>query len=108
VNTSKCQIINWPLFDEQVLPLFKNKSGLKIECKYKSKYDITVKRYNFTGIQIKNKSILKCFSSCISRSTTNDRKIYFSKPVEFNNSVEYFPEEIAVKISCQTNKGMKM
>jgi len=110
VSTSKCQIINWSPFDEQVISLYKNRSGEVIDCKIKKEFDISIKRYNFTGIQIENKSNakLECFSSSVKRKDEEDDSVHYSPSVQFNGSVNYFPEDIAVKISCMINKGIEM
>jgi len=96
-------------FDEQVIPHYRNRSGDKITCKSKSKFNISIKRYNFTGIRIENKSNvskLQCFLSSVKRKEENDDSVYFPSYVQLKKMVNYFPEDIAVIIACFINKSI--
>ncbi len=91
-----------------MIPLYENKTGQKIKCNTDSEYDISIKRYNFTGIKIESKSNeqIECFSSLVIRSTKNDNKITYTPTVEFKNNLNYFPNDSVVKIHCMINKGI--
>ncbi|CAG2166375.1 unnamed protein product [Oppiella nova] len=82
VNTSRCQIVRWPTFDEQVVPLYRNKSNERIHCKTDDHFrDVTIERYNFTGVRVVNKSgkPMNCSYSIVSRRSGTDDYVHYSR-----------------------------
>lgn len=51
INTSTCKIKEWPLFDEEILPLYTNLKNIDFSCD-KNAPLLTVERVNFTWIYI--------------------------------------------------------
>ena len=106
VDTPYCQIISWPTFDLDVIPLFENKTKETIECR-KPK-TVAINRKDFNGIEIEkpfNKS-LKCFARSIKRRDKSDERIVFTAEAELNlNEINYFKDVIAVKVNCSVDES---
>ncbi len=51
IDTKGCKIFNWPLFDEETKPIFKNLTNEKIKCDSRQTF-VEIKRFNSTAIQL--------------------------------------------------------
>ena len=84
-------------------------SGKMINCNYpKNRHNISIERFNFNGIRITNdlNKTVKCLAKVIRKTEKIDTKIYFLPEIELSvEEVNYFPNEIAVKIECHIKEG---
>ena len=110
VNTSKCQIIRWPPFDDQILAIYENRTNHRIVCNSGKHLQISIERYNLSGIEVINNSNKKidCFWSQVHRNEGTDDFIYYSPSIEFDfKSIKYFSSNVSVvRITCFVDKGM--
>ncbi|CAG2169789.1 unnamed protein product [Oppiella nova] len=96
------------MIDEEVRPLYVNMSGKRIECKGpKNKYNISIERYNFTGIRVTSdlNKVLNCWAKSVKRFRKSDVMIDYTNKVVFKSSkIQYFPNAIAVRVKCTLHK----
>ena len=108
IDTPSCRIIDWPIFDPDVLALFENQTNMHINCSIANKL-VQARRVNFTGIVIEkftNKSV-KCVSMGVRRDEGTDNGIHYVNQSEMDISkVNYFADEIAVKVNCSIEQGI--
>ncbi|CAG2162860.1 unnamed protein product [Oppiella nova] len=111
VNTTKCQIIRWPLFDEQVMPLYINYTAYRLNCPTEMQNWISIDRFNMTGVIIHNLSPhtpVQCFANSIKRRTYDDTTVDYMAPVPIHvDSVHYFIDTSDVKITCNVGTDSK-
>ena len=85
VNTEMCQIIEWPLFDTETRPLFRNHSGRRVKCRSPETKLIEVKRINQTVIQIQylndTQPISQCFVTPLLRKRGQDSSVTYGRRV---------------------------
>ena len=109
VDTPGCQIIDWPVFDPDVLKIFEIQKNFRLNCTINHTMIVQVKRVNFTGIiveKLTNKSV-KCVSMGVRRVKGSDNGTHYANHREIQiNKVNYFDNEIAVKVNCSTKQGI--
>ncbi len=78
IDSKGCKIIDWPLFDSETKPLFKNLSKVRIKCGSR-KPKINIKRINGTWIQLdwsKLPQIPLCYVSQFRRGVTDNDLLF--------------------------------
>jgi hypothetical protein len=105
VNTSGCQIVDWPTIDVNVLPLYANMSKRSIVCEAKSLPGyVEIERFDLNGILVRNplNMSVHCTARGVRRSLHSDDKIFFASPTTtlVCDVVAYFPAETAVRVDC--------
>ena len=111
VNTEKCKIIDWPLFDSETRPLFHNNSGKKIKCYSSGSRILSVRRINQTVIEIKNlrdtQPYPQCYATNLMRRKGFDSKVFFGKTIGPIKGTVNIPDCDAVTVRCyQTRKKL--
>ena len=108
IDTPSCRIIDWTIFDTDVLVLFENQTNMRINCTNENKL-VHAKRINFTGIIVEkftNKSV-KCVSMDVRRVEGTDNGIHYVNQSEMDISkVNYYDDEIVVKVNCSIEQGI--
>ena len=110
VNTPNCKIIEWPLFDDQTLPLFLNNSGKILECRSPDSEMLRVKRVNQIFIEIKFlidfDPIPECNATKLIRKRGNDSILFVGETVgPIKGSINLPNWEVVVLICWQKNRS---
>lgn len=73
INTPTCQVKDWPLFDEEILPLYENLKNVDFNCD-KNAPLFTIQRVNFTWLYIdySKNSNWSCNATELARNSDTD------------------------------------